>query len=150
MSGTITVTELRWNKDVYAPVGDDTTSWVPCTTTDGTPAALALDEEEREALGARLLYLDRVDYVVHDEFFEAGRLYLRDGVTFRCEGLVPYPGTTELRAFGFQRHGKPTARWAPAMLSDRAWRRGWQDISCPAHGYECPPDAAAVDCTAGR
>ncbi|WP_435245166.1 hypothetical protein [Streptomyces tendae] len=149
MSDTVTVTELRWNKDVYAPVGTDTTSWVPCTTVEGQPAALALDGEERESLGAALLYLDRVDDVVRDEFFEPGRLYTRDGATFRCEALAPYPGTTELRAFGYTRRS-PADRWQTTVLSARAWRKSWTDITCPAHGYECPPDTSAVDCTAGR
>ncbi|MFF2571132.1 hypothetical protein [Streptomyces sp. NPDC058084] len=145
-----TVTELRWAKDVYPPVGTDTTSWIPCTTTDGAPAALALDDEERESLGAKLLYLDRADDVADDQFFEAGRLYTRDGVTFRCEGLAPYPGATELRAFGFQRQGHPTAAWTPAMLSERSWRKGWEDVTCPEHGYECAPHAPVPDCTGRR
>lgn len=147
---TTTVIELRWNKDVYPPVGADDTSWIPCTTSDGQPAALALDDQEREALGGQLLYLDRDDDdVVHDAFFEPDRLYFRAGVTFRCEAVAPYPGSTEPRAFGFQHHGHPTAHWTSAMMSERAWRKGWQDITCPAHGYECAPHAPVDDC-AGR
>ncbi|MDX3165944.1 hypothetical protein PV516_19340 [Streptomyces scabiei] len=147
---TTAVTELRWNKDVYPPVGPDDASWVPCTTSDGRPAALALDDQEREALGRRLLHLDDEGDVVDDRFFESERLYVRNGVTFRCEGIAPYPGTTEPRAFGFKHHGHPNAGWASAVLSERAWRRGWEDITCPEHGYECAPHAPVADCPVQR
>ncbi|GAA1110613.1 hypothetical protein [Streptomyces javensis] len=146
MNDTATVIELRWNKDVYPPATPDDTSWIPCTTSDGQPGALAIDEQEREALGRRLLYLDDTDDVVDDAFFEAERLYVRNGVTFRCEGVALYPGSTEPRAFGFQHHGHPAAGWAPAMMSERAWRKGWKDITCPEHGYECTPHAPVAEC----
>ncbi|MFJ2752740.1 hypothetical protein [Streptomyces sp. NPDC087297] len=149
-STTVPVTELRWSKLVYPPVGDDSTTWVACTTSDGHAAALALDEEDRVALGSELLHLDREDDVVRDEFFEPGRLYLRDGVTFRCEGLARHPLTTDSSAFGFQHHGGMRTSWAPAALSTRAWQRGWKDITCSEHGYDCTPFAPAADCTAHR
>ncbi|MFZ3475259.1 hypothetical protein ACODT3_42865 [Streptomyces sp. 4.24] len=147
---TVTLTELRWAKLVYPPVGDDSTTWVACTTADGQAAALALDDQERVALGSELLHIEREDDVINDEFFEPERLYFRAGVTFRCEGLALHPNTTETSAFGFQHHGVPRASWAPAALSVRAWKRGWQDITCPEHGYDCTPFAPAADCAAHR
>ncbi|MEV5451234.1 hypothetical protein [Streptomyces sp. NPDC052535] len=148
---TVTVTELRWNKDVFPPAGtDDNTSWIPCTTSDGQPAALAVDDQEREALGRRLLYLDGDDDVPTDAFFEPERLYRLGEALFRCEGVALYPGTTEPRAFGFQRQAYPRAHWGPVVHSERAWRRGWEDITCPEHGYECSPHAPAAECRVGR
>ncbi|MER6253671.1 hypothetical protein ABT224_20175 [Streptomyces sp. NPDC001584] len=147
---TVTVIELRWAKLVYPPVGDDSTTWVACTTSDGQPAALALDDQDRVALGSQLLHTNREDDAVRDKFFEPGRLYFRGGVTFRCEGLALTPRTTEPRAFGFQHHGRPHASWAPAMLSRRAWKEGWEDITCPAHGIECAPHARVDGCKDDR
>ncbi|MFD5882586.1 hypothetical protein [Streptomyces yangpuensis] len=147
---TVTVTELRWAKLVYPPVGDDTTTWVPCTTADGRPAALALDDQERVALGSRLLHRTQQDTVVLDEFFKAERLYFRAGVTFRCDGLARHPHTTEQTAFGFEHHGSPQAPWAPTIRRQRSWQKGWQDITCPEHGYTCTPFAPAADCGAHR
>ncbi|MFF9204347.1 hypothetical protein ACF1AE_21510 [Streptomyces sp. NPDC014986] len=75
MTDPSTVTELRWNKDVFPPAGtDDNTSWIACTTSDGQPAALAIGDQEREALGRQLLYLDG-DETPRGAFFEPERLY---------------------------------------------------------------------------
>ncbi|MER5302209.1 hypothetical protein ABT039_22500 [Streptomyces lasiicapitis] len=150
MTDTTTVTELRWNKDVYPPVGTDDTSWIPCTDQDGRPAALAVDDDERVALGCQLLHLDRDDDTVNDQFFEPERLYQREAITFRCEGLALHPASTDEHAFGFRRDGRPDAMWEPAVLNERAWGEGWEDVTCPEHGYECAPHTPATDCPMRR
>lgn len=136
-------------KIVYPPVGDDTTTWVACTTSDG-PAALALDDRERVALGSELLHIEREDDTVRDDFFEPERLYSHNGMIFRCEGLALHPSTTETNAFGFQHHGGPRDFWASAVLSARTWKKGWEDITCSEHGYDCAPFAPVASCTAHR
>ncbi|MFF4409884.1 hypothetical protein [Streptomyces sp. NPDC001404] len=146
MTDTTTVTELRWNP----PADTNALCRIPCTTADGQPAVLALDDDGRQALGTWLLHGDAGNPAQSTAFFEPRRLYHREGVIFRCEAVVPFPGNTEPRAFGYENHGTLTAPWASAIMSRRSWRRGWQDITCPAHGYECAPHARTARCQEGR
>jgi hypothetical protein len=138
---------VRWDRLVMHPTGDDEHTIVACLTDAGTPVALFLDEELREALGLQLVdpHPDDEEATEAPDFFEPGRMYAQQSVnepchrtwTFDVRTVEEAPNGTRT-ALGFitgESHG--TGVWT--VHGEESFDR-WVDVTDELDGDETEGD----------